>query len=188
MTKIAIFYKLLGIIFFVAIFSLIYRLSLHGQYSNYLDAHLISRGFKQNLENIKKDAAKKETYTAQFVQTQTDFNTQMVVFPSAQNFTVALETVKKAGEEAHIQFQAMTPSTPTQKDFYTEVPVRLTLLGTYQQILNFMQMTSTWNGPIFIWKSWTLSHQFKPKTTVLNETQNNDLLKMDVNAIFFYLP
>jgi type IV pilus assembly protein PilO len=188
MTKIAIFYKVLGIILFVTIFTLAYHFHLHGQYSDYLDTHLFTRGFKHDLENIKKDAGQKDIYATQFKQTQTDFNSQMVVFPSAQNFTTALDTVKKAAEKAHIQVQTITPATPTQKDFYNEVPVQLTILGTYQQILNFMQMTATWNGPLFIWKNWTLSHQFKPKTTVLDETQNNDLLKMDVNAIFFSLP
>ena len=188
MTKIAIIYKTLSLIFFIAIFSLAYHFTLHQQYSTYLDAHLASRELKQNLENLKKDFNEKENYAAQFTQTQANFNALMVGFPSAKNFSAALNTVKTAGANAHLQFKIMAPSTPVQKDFYTEIPVQITIVGTYQQILDFMQMTTTWQGPFFIWKNWTLSHQFKPKTTVLNETTNNDLLQMNVNAIFFYTP
>ncbi|HEV2613513.1 MAG TPA: type 4a pilus biogenesis protein PilO [Gammaproteobacteria bacterium] len=188
MTKIAILYKTLGFFIFLAILSLAYCIDLHQQYSNYLDAHLSSRKLKQNVITLNQDFKQKDAYTAQFTQTQTLFNSQMSVFPSTNTFSAALDTVKTAAENAHLHIQRMTPSTPVQKDFYYEIPVQMTLIGTYQQILDFMQMTSTWSGPLFIWKNWTLSHQSKPKTTVLNESQNNDLLQMDVNAVFFYTP
>jgi Tfp pilus assembly protein PilO len=188
MKKMAALYKIIGLIFFIAIFSLTYHFSLHEQYSNYLDAHLASRGLKQNIENIKKDFKEKDIYSTQFAKIQTTFNEQMVALPKAQNFNIALNTVKTAAENAHLQFQTMTPSSPVPKDFYVELPVQMTILGTYQQILDFMQITSSWKGPLFIWQNWTLSHQFKPKTTVLNETTNNDLLQMNVNAVFFYTP
>jgi Tfp pilus assembly protein PilO len=188
MTKIAIIYKILSFIFFIVIFSLAYRFTLHQQYSTYLDTHLASRGLKLNLENLKKDFNEKESYAVLYAQTQETFNTLMIGVPSAKNFSTALNTVKTAGANARLQFQVMASATPVQKDFYTEVPTQITLVGTYQQLLDFMQMTAAWKGPFFIWKDWTLSHQFKPKTTVLNETTNNDLLKMDVNAVFFYTP
>lgn len=188
MTKIAILYKMLGLAFLVAILSFAYQYDLHPQYSTYLDSHLASRRLKQNLDQIKQDAAKRESYSTQFTEIQTEFNKKMVVIPKAQDFNAALETVKKAGNDAQLQILSITPSSSTYKDFYTEVPVQITLVGTYEHILDFMQTTSTWSGPFFIWKNWTLAHQFKPKTTVLNETENNDLLQMNVNAVFFYLP
>jgi Tfp pilus assembly protein PilO len=113
---------------------------------------------------------------------------QMLVFPKIQNFDEILDAVKSAGENARLHFLNVTPSSPIQTDFYDEVPVQMTLVGTYQHILDFMQTTFTWSGPLFIWKNWTLSHQSKPKTTVLNDTENQDFLQMNVNTVFFTLP
>lgn len=188
MTKLSLLYKLLGIGIFFTIISTTYQLYFHPRYSDYLDAHHASYALKQNLEKLKNDFAKRNAYTTQFTQTQVTYNQTMVAFPP--DITTALTLVKKAGESAHLQVQFNSPDKPTSRGFYSEVSVHLTLLGTYQNMLDFMQTTSasTWNGPLFIWKNWTLTHQSTPNTTVLNETVNHDLLQMDVNALFFTMP
>ncbi len=186
MTQYPALYKLLGILLFAVITVMGYRHSLQAQYLKFQNAYHTDTALRQTIEEMKMDSSKKDVYFAQFTQTQTIYNNAMTAFPN--NIYAALENVRKAGANAHLQFPSTLPGTPINKGFYSEVPVDFTVLGTYQNIINFMQTTSTGNGPVFIWKSWTLSQPSQPKTTVLNEKPNANLLQMNVNAIFFTKP
>ncbi|MDX2164140.1 MAG: type 4a pilus biogenesis protein PilO [Gammaproteobacteria bacterium] len=186
MTKSSLPYKIIGMLIFLSITSIAYHFSLHPSYSNYLDSHHAYHELKQNIDKLKVDLGKKGVYSTQFTQTQALYNQTMAVFPKDLN--TALNGIKKSGESAHLTFQSITPGTPVSKNFYSEIPVQLTILGTYKNIMDFMQTGSTGTIPLFIWKNWTLSQQEKPKTTVLNETTSRGLLQMNVSAIFFTMP
>jgi Tfp pilus assembly protein PilO len=186
MIKTSSLYKVIATFIFFGIIGIAYCFSLHPSYSNYLDAHHAYHDLKQNIDKLNVDLGKKDTYSAQFIQTQTLYNQTMMVFPKDLN--TALDNIKTAGEAAHLTFQSITPGTPISRNFYSEIPAQMTVLGSYQNIMDFMQTASTGTGPLFIWKNWTLSQQAKPKTTVLNKTSNQDLLQMHISALFFTMP
>lgn len=175
MKKINLFYKIIGCCIFIIIFYLAYR----------WDFQKIA-GPKSHFYKHSSQTAPNNTA---FMQAQADFMNAMAVFPLEKDFDNALEAVKKTGENAHLKITLRKSGTVIQRNFYHEIPVQITLIGSYQQIQDFMTLTTqpNWKGPLFIWKSWTLLHQFQPKTTVLNETDNNDLLQLDANTVFFYI-
>lgn len=168
--KINVYYKFLGMVLFAGIMVV---LGLYWDFS------------PVNFKSYK--IYNSQIYANQLSQLEEEYKSAMAVFPLEKDFDASLEVVKKMAESNHLQITLRKSGTVVQRDFYGQIPVQMTLVGSYQQILNFMTQTeNSNNSPVFIWQNWVLTHQYQPKTTVLNETDNNDLLQLQANTEFFY--
>ena len=61
------------------------------------------------------------------------------MLPKKSQIPDLLEGVTRAGKNAGLEFTVFQPLPEVRKQFYAEVPVNLTVTGTYRQLLSFLK-------------------------------------------------
>ena len=115
------------------------------------------RAARKNLENQKNflstykiKAAALEKVEAQMVQAQEKFNIAMTALPDKRELPSLLDEISKAGRDAGLEVQLFAPQSMVKKNFYTEIPISMTVAGRYHQVAEFFYRVAGFNRVVNI--------------------------------------
>ena len=89
----------------------------------------------RNLKLAKDLPRKRKEYAELKKQLRVALN----MLPKKSQIPDLLEGVTRAGKNAGLEFTVFQPLPEVRKQFYAEVPVNLTVTGTYRQLLSFLK-------------------------------------------------
>jgi len=69
---------------------------------------------------------------------------------AANEITATLDALIKLGEEAHVKFNLFDPGTEIKDGSYYKVPVKLSILGNYDQIATFISLVANYSKLIVV--------------------------------------
>lgn len=91
---------------------------------------------KQIQEN-KKIADNLPKYKRDFEQLKTDLDSALTELPNQKEIPSLLTSITSKGKEAGLDFLVFRPKPEEPKDFYSAVPVDITVSGSYYNVANF---------------------------------------------------
>jgi len=137
----------------------------------------------ENLAKIKKEIEDNKVHTRDFSKLKdrlADLDGQLkqasMQLPSQKEIPELLEQISNIGTQFGLEFLKFKPSPEVVKDFYSEVPVRLKIVGKFHNILMFFDEIA--HLPRIVTISDIVMKSGTKKTGVTN-------LKMECNAITY---
>ena len=110
---------------------------------NRAKAELKTQEQKLNTYKIKARSLKK--VEKQMAQVQQEFDLAMKALPDKKELPSLLSGVSKAGGNAGLEFLLFQPGTVVNKEFYKEIPLSMTVNGTYGQAADFFFQVANLN-------------------------------------------
>jgi len=93
------------------------------------------RILQRNLR-LAKDLPRKRK---EYAKLQKQLRVALNMLPKKSQIPDLLEGVTRAGKSAGLEFTVFEPLAEVRKQFYAEVPVNLSVTGTYRQLLSFLK-------------------------------------------------
>lgn len=90
------------------------------------------------LEQKAKKAANLEAYKAQLKEMEQSFGAMLRQLPNKTEVPSLLVDISQKGLEAGLEQKLFQPGTPVQHDFYSELPIKIRLTGSFHSIGNFV--------------------------------------------------
>lgn len=87
-------------------------------------------------QRMAKDLPRKKR---EFAQLEKQLKVALNMLPKRSQIPDLLESVSWAGKDSGLEFSTFKPRQEAQKQFYAEVPVDLSVSGTYKQVLTFLK-------------------------------------------------
>jgi type IV pilus assembly protein PilO len=97
---------------------------------------------KQIQEN-KKIADNLPKYKKDFEQLKTDLDNALTELPNQKEIPSLLTSITSKGKEAGLDFLTFRPKAEEPKDFYSAVPVDISVYGSYFNVANFFVAVGT---------------------------------------------
>ena len=92
---------------------------------------------EDNLARFKRQARSLAQYEKKMAEVQERFNIAMDALPDKKELPALLTGISKAGSNAGLEFLLFQPEPIVTKDFYKEIPLSMTVNGTYHQVADF---------------------------------------------------
>jgi type IV pilus assembly protein PilO len=105
---------------------------------------------KNLLSTYKIKAAALEKMEARMAQAQAKFNIAMTALPDKRELPSLLDEISKAGSDAGLEVQLFAPQSMVKKNFYTEIPFSMTVVGRYHQVAEFFYRVAGLNRVVNI--------------------------------------
>jgi len=93
---------------------------------------------KTAFENKQKKAANYDDYKDQLDQIEKSFGTMLRQLPGETEIPSLIVDISQTGLAAGLQERLFEPQAEQPRDFYAEKPIRITLIGSYHEIANFV--------------------------------------------------
>jgi len=90
------------------------------------------------LEQKAKKAANLEAYKAQLKEMEQSFGAMLRQLPNKTEVPSLLVDISQKGLEAGLEQKLFQPGAPVQHDFYSELPIKIRLTGSYHAVGNFV--------------------------------------------------
>jgi type IV pilus assembly protein PilO len=95
------------------------------------------------LEKAKKNAEQLNDWRAKMRTREVRYKTVMKELPEKQEIPSLLASVSQAGKDAGLDFLFFTPEKESEKEFYAEIPVDISVSGNYHQVAVFFDKVSS---------------------------------------------
>jgi type IV pilus assembly protein PilO len=92
---------------------------------------------QRELEVAKRNAAELNDWRSRMQQKEAEYREVMLKLPETQEIPSLLAGVSEAGKDAGLEFLLFQPKPEVAKDFYAEIPVDISVSGTYHQLAVF---------------------------------------------------
>lgn len=92
---------------------------------------------KQNFEAKYRIAVNLEAYEEQLAQIEQDFSSMLKSLPTSNETPGLLDDITFVGTDAGLSFKLLNWQQEIPKEFYTELPIQLEVLGTYHEFGQF---------------------------------------------------
>jgi type IV pilus assembly protein PilO len=89
------------------------------------------------LDKAKKNARELNDWRTQMKKKEAEYATVMRALPEKEEIPSLLAGISQAGKDAGLEFLLFQPKPESAKDFYAEIPVDITISGTYHQVAVF---------------------------------------------------
>ena len=96
----------------------------------------------QELDKAKANAAQLNDWRNKMKQKEAQYKTVMRALPEKQEIPSLLAGISQAGRDAGLEFLLFQPKREIAKDFYAEIPVDISVSGTYHQVAVFFDKVS----------------------------------------------
>ena len=96
----------------------------------------------QELESIKRQAAKLKEQKTLMKEMELKFKAAAEVMPNTKEIPKLLTNISNQGTSAGLDILTFTPSGEKPKEFYSEIPVSLSMRGTYHNLGHFLDTVS----------------------------------------------
>jgi type IV pilus assembly protein PilO len=125
------------------------------------------------LEQKARKAANLEAYKAQLKEMEQSFGAMLRQLPNKTEVPSLLVDISQKGLEAGLEQKLFQPGSPVQHDFYSELPIKISLTGSFHAVGNFV------SGVAALPRIVTL-HDIN--ITTVGKNAGSDNLKLDVTA------
>lgn len=93
---------------------------------------------RHNFEKKYYQSANLNEYKKQLDQMRKSLGTMLHELPSRGELPALLEDISKSGRMSGLEFRLFDPAAEVQYDFYTELPIKMTVSGDYHQFGDFV--------------------------------------------------
>lgn len=93
---------------------------------------------KQSFEQKQAKAANLEPYKQQMKEMEESFGTMLRQLPSKTEVADLLVDITQTGLASGLEFELFSPGAEVPKEFYAELPIKITVNGDYHQFGNFV--------------------------------------------------
>jgi type IV pilus assembly protein PilO len=90
------------------------------------------------LEQKARKAANLEAYKAQLKEMEQSFGAMLRQLPNKTEVPSLLVDISQKGLEAGLEQKLFQPGAPVQHDFYSELPIKISLTGSFHAVGNFV--------------------------------------------------
>ncbi|MDO9424622.1 MAG: type 4a pilus biogenesis protein PilO [Methylobacter sp.] len=89
---------------------------------------------KQLFEAKQKKAINLQDYQDQLAQIETELENMIRQMPTKEEVASLLTDISQTGLASGLEFRLFKPGTPVRKDFYSELPINIEVIGKYQEL------------------------------------------------------
>lgn len=97
---------------------------------------------QEQLAKAKKNAAQLNDWRNKMKQKEAQYKTVMRALPENEEIPSLLAGISQAGKDAGLEFLLFQPKPESAKDFYAEIPVDISVSGTYHEAALFFDKVS----------------------------------------------
>jgi type IV pilus assembly protein PilO len=115
-----------------------YWFFISGQIHTYDGLRTQEVALKQQFLQQKMEAAQLPAYEQQMKKMKVMFGGLLQELPNTTHMPEFVTEVTQAGKSSGLQFALFKPEKEVPKDFYAELPIALTVAGTYEQLGHFV--------------------------------------------------
>ncbi len=127
---------------FLAVFVVGAIISLPSDYASLRSLQQQEETLKKTYEREYQKVANLDEYREQLDQLSSSFGSVRKQLPSALDVESLLIDLSQSASLAGLSVESFAPGSEKTQDFYTELPVKLVLQGSYQQFGAFLQSVS----------------------------------------------
>lgn len=129
-----------GLIAVVCILILVagYFLDIQGQLEDLERSRAQESRLKQEFEKKQAKAVNLDAYKKQLEEMKLSFGTMLRQLPSKTEVEDLLVDISQTGLASGVEFQLFQPQPERQIEFYAELPIKISMTGTYHQFGNFV--------------------------------------------------
>lgn len=127
----------------VAFFSLLivvigYMLLAKPHFDEYAFLQTQEADLKTKFETKQHQASNLQGYRDQVQQMQERFGSMLRQLPTENEMPALLDDISKTGVASGLTFESFTPLPEVVHDFYIEVPIKISVVGSYHQLAVFL--------------------------------------------------
>lgn len=132
---------------------------------------------KQDFESKQYQASNLQAYRNQLQLMNERFGTMLKQLPAKNEMPGLLEEISKTGVASGLKFELFAPQSEVEHDFYIELPIKITVVGTYMQLAVFLSRVAEMNRIVTL-------HEFSIKGVPSKDskTVSEDELVMNITA------
>lgn len=93
---------------------------------------------KSEFENKQKKAANLDDYRYQLEQIETSLAIMVKQMPTKEEVASLLIDISQTGLASGLEFRLFQPGVPVSKDFYSELPINIQVIGKYEELSLFV--------------------------------------------------
>lgn len=167
----------IGVIVITCILLLIlgYWFDISNQFEKLTKAQTTEASLKKSLVKKYQLAANLDAYRVQLKQVNSAFQVLLQQLPTSSEIPGLLEDISKTGRAAGLSFKLFKPLPEVQKDFYAELPIKMSVIGNYHQLAEFISDISNLDRIVIL-------HDFSIKYPENNKSEAGDNLILDILA------
>jgi type IV pilus assembly protein PilO len=130
----------LGIIFssIVLILGLSYWVFIQPNFDKLASLAIEEKSLRSDFEQKQAQAANIAGYRAQLQEMQLRFGDVLKQLPAENEMPGLLEDISKTGTASGLKFELFAPQADIIHDFYVEVPIKIKVVGNYEQLATFL--------------------------------------------------
>lgn len=91
------------------------------------------------LDAAKKNAATLRSFEEKMKKAENEFQLALKALPNGQEIPTLLSSISQSGTDAGLQFNLFQPKGSSNKGFYAEIPVSISVVGGYHNIAVFFE-------------------------------------------------
>jgi type IV pilus assembly protein PilO len=96
----------------------------------------------EELKKAKKIASELPKFKKEFEDVQREFDATSALLPKSQEIPNLLRSISDLGRNAGLDFVRFVPGVETPKDFYAEIPIDISIIGSYHNLGSFLDKVS----------------------------------------------
>ncbi|AMP90364.2 TPA: type 4a pilus biogenesis protein PilO [Legionella pneumophila] len=100
---------------------------------------------KTEFEKKQHQAANLQAYRNQLQLMNERFGTMLKQLPAKNEMPGLLEEISKTGIASGLKFELFAPQPEVVHDFYVELPIKITIVGSYMQLARFLSRVAEMN-------------------------------------------
>lgn len=124
---------------------------------------------RKEFEIKQHQSASLEAYKLQLIEMKKTFGKLLLQLPSKKEVPGLLEDISKAGVASGLEFKLFDPTKERHHDFYAELPINITVVGSYHQFGDFISRIAKLSRIVTL-HSFTIS---KNKPVTARQAQQN---------------
>lgn len=132
---------------------------------------------RSDFETKQRQASNLEAYRNQLAIMNERFGTMLKQLPAKNEMPGLLEEISKTGVASGLKFELFAPQKEVDHDFYIELPIKISVVGTYFQLATFLSRVAEMNRIVTL-------HEFSIEgvSTDANKPNSEDELVMNITA------
>lgn len=159
------------------IIALGYWLVVKANFEQYETLQTQEATLREEFEKKQHQASNLQAYRNQLQLMNERFGTMLRQLPAKNEMPGLLEEISKTGVTSGLNFELFAPQAEVVHDFYIELPIKITVVGTYMQLAMFLSRVAEMNRIVTL-------HEFtiQGESSKDSKTVSEDELVMNITA------
>lgn len=161
----------------ILIIALGYWLIIKANFEQYANLQTKETSLKTEFETKQRQASNLQAYRNQLQLMNERFGAMLKQLPAKNEMPGLLEEISKTGVSAGLKFELFAPQPEVQHDFYIELPIKITVQGSYMHLALFLSRVAEMSRIVTL-------HEFSIEglSSKDNKTFSEDELVMKITA------